>query len=147
MKIDSRRYYEKYCKERSAQRSDFISLRDRKIHKGFCKFTAATVLQSGSFLNTCLCKVEYDIWQNLQERPFAIDHCHKTGVVRGLLCDRCNSGLGALQDSSNILQEAVKYLEFPRETPRRYLRNTSIQEELKNRKRNQNNDVPYTGIM
>jgi len=40
----------------------------------------------------------------------AVDHCHKTGRVRGLLCFRCNTGLGGLRDSQKILLEAIQYL-------------------------------------
>lgn len=40
-----------------------------------------------------------------------VDHCHKTGKVRGILCDGCNKGLGALGDDLRRLQLAVRYLE------------------------------------
>jgi protein-arginine kinase activator protein McsA len=40
-----------------------------------------------------------------------VDHDHKTGKVRGLLCNNCNTGLGSLRDSLEILKSAVKYLE------------------------------------
>jgi hypothetical protein len=39
-----------------------------------------------------------------------IDHCHKTNTVRGILCHSCNRGIGLLQDDSNILFNAHKYL-------------------------------------
>ena len=39
-----------------------------------------------------------------------IDHCHKTGKVRGLLCNKCNCSIGLLQDSVSILKQAIKYL-------------------------------------
>jgi len=39
-----------------------------------------------------------------------VDHCHKTGDVRGLLCNSCNRGIGYLQDSIEILKSAVNYL-------------------------------------
>lgn len=39
-----------------------------------------------------------------------IDHCHKTGEVRGLLCHTCNSALGQFQDSTEMLLKAVEYL-------------------------------------
>jgi uncharacterized protein YfaQ (DUF2300 family) len=41
---------------------------------------------------------------------FAVDHCHKTGKVRGLLCDKCNTALGSFQDSPEILLRAIEYL-------------------------------------
>lgn len=44
-------------------------------------------------------------------RNFAVDHCHKTGNVRGLLCKFCNTALGQFQDNPVILQKAIKYLE------------------------------------
>jgi hypothetical protein len=39
-----------------------------------------------------------------------VDHCHKTGKVRGVLCVQCNHGLGKFKDSIKILQSAVIYL-------------------------------------
>ena len=39
-----------------------------------------------------------------------VDHCHKTGQVRGLLCSRCNFGIGSLQDNEAFLWAAIIYL-------------------------------------
>jgi hypothetical protein len=40
-----------------------------------------------------------------------IDHDHKTKKVRGLLCTRCNAGIGNFKDSLRLLESAIKYLE------------------------------------
>lgn len=39
-----------------------------------------------------------------------IDHCHSTGRVRGILCSRCNKGIGSLRDDAEIVQRALSYL-------------------------------------
>lgn len=39
-----------------------------------------------------------------------IDHCHKTGKFRGLICNRCNNGLGRFKDSSHLVKKAFEYL-------------------------------------
>lgn len=43
-------------------------------------------------------------------KTWAIDHCHDTGVVRGLLCLACNSGIGHLRDSAELLLSAAEYI-------------------------------------
>ena len=40
----------------------------------------------------------------------AVDHCHKTGKIRGLLCVSCNRAIGLLADSIEFLQNAIAYL-------------------------------------
>lgn len=44
------------------------------------------------------------------DKPLAVDHCHDTGKVRGLLCFDCNTGIGKLKDSPELLQKALDYL-------------------------------------
>ncbi|WP_434976453.1 endonuclease VII domain-containing protein [Streptomyces puniciscabiei] len=43
--------------------------------------------------------------------PMHVDHCHKTGRVRGVLCFNCNSGLGLLRDDPEVVRRAAAYLE------------------------------------
>ena len=44
------------------------------------------------------------------ERRLAVDHCHDTGHVRGLLCLTCNSGIGKLKDDPELVLAAYNYL-------------------------------------
>lgn len=45
-----------------------------------------------------------------KNRRLAVDHCHKTGKVRGLLCDWCNRALGFLRDDPELFEKAAEYL-------------------------------------
>lgn len=47
-------------------------------------------------------------------RKLAVDHCHLTGCVRGLLCNRCNAALGMVRDDASVLRAMILYLEKPR---------------------------------
>lgn len=50
-----------------------------------------------------------------QKKTFPmIDHCHTTGVVRGVLCSNCNMGLGKFKDNIQLLEAAITYLKTSR---------------------------------
>lgn len=42
---------------------------------------------------------------------FAVDHCHTTGKIRGLLCSNCNAGIGKLGDGVEGVARALAYLQ------------------------------------
>lgn len=45
------------------------------------------------------------------KKRLAVDHCHKTGKIRGLLCDACNTSLGKFHDNPSIIRAAAEYVE------------------------------------
>jgi len=51
------------------------------------------------------------VHQSQLEKALHIDHCHETGAVRGLLCSRCNRGIGQFKDDPEIVERAIEFLE------------------------------------
>lgn len=54
--------------------------------------------------------------RTVRNRNLAVDHCHKTGKIMGLLCSHCNRALGLLQDNIEILKKTIIYLGENNET-------------------------------
>jgi hypothetical protein len=57
-----------------------------------------------------LCGSEGFTMKDSHNIKLVVDHCHKDGHVRGLLCHNCNRALGLLQDDKETLQKAIDYL-------------------------------------
>ena len=56
------------------------------------------------------CRICYeDFGEALMSIP-RVDHCHNTGVIRGLLCFKCNTGLGMFCDDPEKMRSAIAYL-------------------------------------
>lgn len=49
--------------------------------------------------------------QEVDKKSLAVDHCHKTGKIRSLLCRRCNTILGLVEENSNLLDLLKQYIE------------------------------------
>jgi len=58
----------------------------------------------------CGCKTLMDMGQKTH-----MDHCHTTGIFRGLLCSDCNVAIGILRDSPETLRRLAAYLEISRD--------------------------------
>ena len=84
--------------------------KDQLKHKyGVSPETYATLFESQGG-RCAVCGTSFETAKLGAGGYFSVDHNHTTGVVRGLLCTPCNTGLGLLQDSPSILQSALNYL-------------------------------------
>ena len=87
------------------QKSQKKALKKRLRHFGLSEKTYEHLLNSQE--NCCaIC-----LRGASNTRRLAIDHDHKTKKVRGLLCTRCNLGLGCFRDDADQLTAAIAYLD------------------------------------
>jgi len=57
-----------------------------------------------------ICKTDKPARFGRISKSFHVDHDHKTDKIRGLLCSKCNQGLGYFNDDPDLLERAIKYL-------------------------------------
>ena len=76
------------------------------------KYTEMLVCQNG---RCAICGNEETARHNRSNevQKLAVDHCHVTGRVRGLLCQDCNRGISKFHDDPVRLKNAIKYLTHP----------------------------------
>lgn len=105
VKEASRKFYERYRVEVNRRSSSGRHLRE----KGITLEQYETLMASHN--GQCdICKTTEPGGQHNQ---FNLDHCHTTGVLRGVLCRRCNTSIGQFEDSIPLLLAAVDYLRAP----------------------------------
>lgn len=102
------RYYHKWSDER---RKEY----HRQAHlKQFYKMTIAEYDEILSWQSgvCCICGNT-----NPSGKRLAVDHDHKTGQIRNLLCSSCNKGLGLFKDDPTLLENAMLYIKAWQEEP------------------------------
>lgn len=100
-------HYSSYCRKCDNKRSIKYA-RSQRLRKRYgmvdSDYEAMLAAQGGGCR---ICGRQNEAGRNW----LAIDHDHRTGAVRGLLCDRCNRTLGSVKDSVVLLRCMVAYLE------------------------------------
>ncbi len=99
-KID-REYYARSQKRRFSQFAFYIKRRHGVTSE---QYGEVLKLQKG------VCAICGKLNPN-KNRRLALDHCHTNGQFRGLLCGKCNIGIGQFNDNANLLRKAALYIE------------------------------------
>ena len=118
-------FYRHYCstnrEKRSKQQKQYYSVNTKNYKNNTLKSRfGITVSQYDATLlrqnNVCaLCKQLETVKDHRTGtiKALAVDHCHVTGKLRGLLCSNCNRGLGYLRDNPELCHAAGNYLTSP----------------------------------
>lgn len=94
--------YENYkCRRRK--------IRKRELFGGMKESQYQEMLYSQNGVCAICGRAERVIIKN-KRLSLAVDHCHKTNMVRGLLCQKCNLAIGLLDDDLDVLASATSYL-------------------------------------
>lgn len=94
------------CKRESDRSSNIKAGKRYRIKKLYGLTDEQTAFMLNEQNNKCaICGSEFS-----SSHDVMIDHCHDTGIVRGLLCINCNWMLGNSRDNPDILLKAAKYL-------------------------------------
>jgi hypothetical protein len=95
------------CKEKDFFKTNKAKIRNRRLKEDYGispKDYQQMFLQQNGKCD--ICKISIDsLSMNL-----SVDHCHRTGRIRGLLCHHCNFGMGNFKDSLILLESAKQYL-------------------------------------
>lgn len=82
--------------------------RDRHLYRTYgitdSDYQAMYAAQGG------VCRICGEGQSHTRFKALCVDHCHRTGRVRGLLCSACNTSIGLMQESETRLENAIKYL-------------------------------------
>jgi len=105
-----------WCKECISERERTRGRKHRRKHKlktryGLTVETYDKMLREQSHRCAICGSQERQLHNATAKRTrLSVDHDHKTGKVRGLLCAKCNRALGVFQDDPNIVHAAYQYL-------------------------------------
>ena len=95
-------YEKKYPKKIELKNFKAKTIFSKKINFSFQEFNTLLEKQKN------LCAI---CGNGEKTRALSIDHCHKTKKVRGLLCKKCNTAIGMLNDNPELVLSAYNYLQ------------------------------------
>ncbi len=113
-KIKNREHVKKVSREYHIRNRDRVReiSRTLKLKKlfGLSRDEYDKLLQKQKGVCAICQKPESDM-RNGRIKNFSVDHCHRAGHVRALLCRACNTGLGSFHHSPKLIRKALDYIE------------------------------------
>jgi hypothetical protein len=110
------------CKADKPLSPEYFPLHN-KVKSGFdswcksCRATYRSETRRGIYRNMISDEALKNIIETIKEcvicgaeEDLVVDHCHKTNVIRGMLCNHCNKGLGHFRDNPDLLEFARIYI-------------------------------------
>jgi len=112
--IYKRKAFSKYCSDECRKIKAIPRMREQEFLANLRRFGITKdeydkmfELQDGK---CAICFAPESLSLNGKVKRLAIDHCHKTNLFRGLLCQRCNLAIGQFGDNWVLLDNALEYL-------------------------------------
>lgn len=108
-------YYTTNTAKLKTYQAAYVVANPEKVKAGYLQRKYGITLEQYNILlvkqnsNCAICGIN----QANLSRALAVDHCHTTGKIRGLLCSNCNTGLGLFDDNVGNLTAAIQYLATP----------------------------------
>jgi Recombination endonuclease VII len=113
----AKEYNKKYKETRKAKHVEKIALDSTYNKRGMLKTRYGLSYEEYLILleesdNSCqICGITNSEYNELYNKDLSIDHCHETKYIRGILCDKCNTGLGQFKENKELLVKAIEYLQ------------------------------------
>ena len=120
-KLCYKRYYQENKEEMLAKRREYNHIHKKRLMNNiYLKTYGLTLEQYDQMFENqqgrcIICNEKETVtgrWETIKR--LAVDHNHKTGKVRGLLCGSCNLLLGAVEDKSELINKMLEYLKNAR---------------------------------
>lgn len=118
-----------HCKSEKPASSEFFPLHNKKRNglDSWCRACRATYRSEnnrGKFRNVISDEALKELKSSVKEcvicgskETLVVDHDHKNGKIRGMLCNHCNRGLGHFRDDPMLLEFAAQYLYASADAP------------------------------
>ena len=99
--------YRRKLKEQNPEKLSLNNKKNRLKRTYGISYNQYVAMKEAQFFSCFICNVSEE---SAGSKGLVVDHCHETGKVRKLLCSKCNTSLGLVDENCDILEKMIAYL-------------------------------------